>query len=95
MQHIGHNKRSCNRADDNRQRLLTSCQHYGNIQTEAKQDYCVLQHLFGYKCDAALELCFILEQQRAQHTGKNAEYRTADNRDSLSQKPAGNGKDEA
>lgn len=43
----------------------------------------------------ALELCLIFEQQCDQHTGKNTEYRTADNRDSLSQKPAGNGKDEA
>ena len=68
MQHIGHNERGRNCADDNRQRLSACRQHYGNIQTEAKQNNRILQHLFRNKAYTAFKRSLYRPHQRHQHT---------------------------
>ena len=81
--------------DDDRQRLLAGLPDDGQVHAETEQDDGVLQHFFRHERDAGLRRRLVAPEQRDDHTGEDAEHRTADDRKFLPEQPAGNGHHEA
>lgn len=79
---------------DNGQGLGTHLGDLRKVQTKAQEDHCILQDLLGGESNARLIAGAIPQDQGHHHTHEDREDRAADDRECVSQQPAGDSQDQ-